>query len=356
MKAFPEKTRNFILAALLFLLCVLPYMASAEESQGNEESGGEILNWDVSGEGYILPETTENANKLRENTLPRFEEGTGAYFGFTRSLVPWDFLDLNLTYPEEAWKTPFPYYFGVAPELNIPFWVEGTMSIFDDTGHLAVSEYSIHIRDEVFGGTAWYCLGNISRGWEDWMDEAIEVQKPYLGEENTGIIYFLSQVELDGVIGGPRMKALLKQVHAKEMSIQRTYRDERYGVFYIPPTQREWDNWVAELYVWVNMKDYGIERHQVDFLYGREYCQYFNQLWDVQPDQSLFYLEWLPKRILDGLDDEYELSVSDKPPPGPDEYVEKDQWVHIKPKGTEGESGNENSGGEGEEGESSGTQ
>ena len=94
---------------------------------------------------------------------------------------------------------------------------------------------------------------------------------------------------------------------------------------------------MAELYVWVNMKNWGIERHQVDFLYGREHCQYYNQLWNVQPPESLFYLEWLPKRILDMLDEEYELTVSDEPPSGLDEFIGKDKFIHIK-----GASGGEN--------------
>ena len=162
------------------------------------------------------------------------------------------------------------------------------------------------------------------------MEGAIEVEIPYFGVENTGIRYFLSQVHIAGVIGGERMKALLKRVRAKELSIQRTYRDERFGVFYIPPTAYEWDNWITELYVWINMKNWGIERHQVDFLYGREYCQYFNQMWNVQPAESLFYLEWLPTRILDMLSEEYELTISDEASAGPDEYIEQDKFVHIK--------------------------
>jgi hypothetical protein len=184
-------------------------------------------------------------------------------------------------------------------------------------------------------------MGDICRAWENRMDDAIEIKKPYLGAENVGIKYFLSQVHLAGVIGGPRMKALLYQVGAKEISIQRIYRDERYGVFYIPPTAAEWDNWIAELYVWVNLRNWGIERHQVDFLYGREYCQYFNQLWDVRPDDPLFYLEWLPKRILDLLDKEYHLTVTDEPPAtGPDEYIEKDKYIRIEnPKGEENKAG-----------------
>ena len=320
---------------ILALLCVLPASAIAGGSLSKDKSGGEILKWDVEGQKFKVPQDTEAANKLREDTQHRFAEGTGAYFGFTSSLELWDYLDWNLDYPDEAWKTVFPYYFGVSPPFNTAFWLEGSTVVFDDTGNLAVRTYRIFEPNagetgQTYG-TAWYCMGNICRAWESWMDEAVEVKKPYLGEGNFGIRYFLSQVHLAGVIGGPRMKALLEQVGAKELSIQRTYRDERYGVFYIPPTPVEWDNWMGELYVWVNVRNWGIERHQVDFLYGREYCQYFNQLWDVRPDDYLFYLEWLPKRILDLLDKQFQLTVTDEAPAtGPDEFVEKDKYIRIQ--------------------------
>jgi hypothetical protein len=320
----------FITSVALAALCLPALPTLGEEGTENRESEGKILKYEVTGEGFIMPRNTEEANELREQRQQKFVEGTGAYFGFTSSLEPWDFLDLNLPYPKGAWKTVFPYYFGVNPQLNIPFWIEGTTVIFDNTGNLITREYQVHEPNWESYGTAWCCMGNISRAWEDWMEEAIEVEKPYIGEGNAGIRYFLTQVHLGGVVGGQRMKALLEQVRAKEVSIQRTYRDERYGVFYIPPTSDEWDNWIAEFYVWINMKNWCIERHQVDFLYGREYCQYYNQLWDIQPNESLFYLEWLPTRILDMLDEQYHLTISEEPPPGPDEYIEKDQYVHIE--------------------------
>ena len=170
------------------------------------------------------------------------------------------------------------------------------------------------------------------------MDEAVEFQGNYFPAETVGIRYFLSQVHLGGIIGGERMRDLLNQVNAKKVSIQRTHRDERIGIFFIPPTAEEWENWIGEMYVWVNMKNWMIERHHVDFLYGREYCHYYNQLWDVQPDISLFYLEWLPIRILDLLAEEYGLQITDEGPPVPDEYIEHDEWIKIS--GTEQEEGN----------------
>jgi len=320
-------------AITLLLLCFAPSGLSAQESGEETESGGEILQWDVDYGTVAVPQTAEASEALREEEAYRFAEGTGAYFGYVSSLEPWDFFDRYGQYPESAWKPPLPYYFGVAPPLNSPFYIKGTCSIFDNSGHLVVRKYTVvEPPKDGFGGTTWHVLGNITRSWEDWMNEPIEYEGEYLPVTLTGVKYFLNQVHLRGIVGGEKMKDLLEQVNAKEISIQRTHRDERIGVFYIPPTAEEWENWVAEMYVWVNMKSWKIERHQVDLLYGRESCQYYNQLWDVQPDISGFYLEWLPTRILDQIAEEYELEITDEEPLGEDEYIGHDEWIKISGK------------------------
>lgn len=356
---FNLRNRYLILFAtgVLILFSFTPEPISAQDSGEETESGGEILRWDVDVGTVKVPQTLKAAEELREKNMYKFPEGTGAYFGFVSELEPWDYLDLNLEYPEDAWSSPLPYYFSMEPQLNAPFTIGGTCSIYDATGHLVIREYSLtEPPHPAFGGTSWFVMGDISRCWEDWMDEAVEFQEDYFPAETVGIRYFLSQVHLRGIIGGERMQDLLKQVNAKEVSIQRTYRDERMGIFFIPPTAEEWNNWIGEMYVWINMKNWVIERHQVDYLYGREYCQYYNQLWDVQPDISLFYLEWLPIRILDLLAEEYGLETTDEGPPVPDEYIEQDQWIRISGSGQneEEEEKDEGSQGDGEESESSG--
>ncbi len=319
--------------SLLFMLWLLATVIAPSDIRA-EESGGEILKWDVEVGSVAVPQSEDAANDMRDEGIYKFPEGTGAYFVSTSVLEPWDYLDLYLEYPGGAWLPVLPYYFGASPVLNSDFTVQCTTSVFDNSGHLVVRHYKVkEPPKDVFGGTAWYIAGHISRVWDDWMDEPSETDSAYFPAEGAGIRYFLSNVHLGGVIGGDRMKALLKQVNAQEVSIQRTYRDERYGVFYIPPTAQEWDEWISDLYVWVNMQNYCIERHQVDLLYGREYCKYDDQLWNVQPDLSLFYLEWLPMRLLDMLAEEFKFEITEEEQPGEDEYLEKNQWIKISGSG-----------------------
>jgi hypothetical protein len=323
------KMKKIPVLLLLWLLAITfsPSFLHAEESG---ESGGEILKWDVDVGTVQVPQNLDAAEELREAGIYKFPAGTGAYFGSISVLEPWDYFDLYLEYPEGAWRPAFPFYFGASPVLNSSFTVECTTSVFDNSGHLVVRRYDVkEPPKDIFGGTAWYVGGNIGRVWDDWMAEPSEIERGYIPAEGVGIRYFLSMVHLGGVIGGENMKLLLKQVNAKEVSIQRTHRDERYAVYYIPPTAEEWEYWIGDLYVWINTKNLGIERHQVDLLYGREFCQYYNQLWNVQPDLTLFYLEWLPKRLLDILISEFNFEITNEEQIGPDEYLEENQWVKI---------------------------
>ena len=321
---------GFFTLSILTLIALAPIKLSAGEGAGFK-SGGQTLDMEVTYQGVAVPQNTNAANSLRDENSEKFANGTGTFFSFITTLNPWDSFIIYADHPPDAWKPPLPFYFSAGPQLDMPIRIEGNVAVFDDSAHLTAREYWFSEPNWDTHGVAWYCNGTESRAWEDWMDEAISLEQPYLDNTGMGVIYFLRKVHIEGIIGGEKMKALLEQVRAQEMSIQRVWREKKYGVFFIPSTPNEWENWIGGFYVWINMKNYTLERHQVDMLYGREICQYYNQIWNVRPFDSYFFLEWLPTRILDELGDEIGVTVTETPlDETEDTYIKEDQFVYIK--------------------------